>query len=262
MTSKDEQTKDSSQSPETQDEPEDQFGLFGALEPTSSHFMARLRGYFLTGLIIVGPVAITIYVVWWFINLVDGWVKPLIPQSYLPDNFLPFNVPGVGLIVGIFALMVIGALTANLFGRTIVAYGEMMLDRMPVVRGVYRLLKQIFTTVFSNAGTGFKRVGLIEFPRRGLYAVVFVSGEPPAEVKDKLGNGELLTVFMPNAPNPTTGFVMFMPAKDVIVLDMAIDDAAKLVISAGLVAPPQDQLKKLATEAKAKKPLRDEEPVV
>jgi uncharacterized membrane protein len=262
MTSKDEQTKDSSQSPETQDEPEDQFGLFGALEPTSSHFMARLRGYFLTGLIIVGPVAITIYVVWWFINLVDGWVKPLIPQSYLPDNFLPFNVPGVGLIVGIFALMVIGALTANLFGRTIVAYGEMMLDRMPVVRGVYRLLKQIFTTVFSNAGTGFKRVGLIEFPRRGLYAVVFVSGEPPAEVKDKLGNGELLTVFMPNAPNPTTGFVMFMPATDVIVLDMAIDDAAKLVISAGLVAPPQDQLKKLAAEAKAKKPLRDEEPVV
>ena len=253
MTSKDEQTKNSSQSPETQDEPEDQFGLFGALEPTSSHFMARLRGYFLTGLIIVGPVAITIYVVWWFINLVDGWVKPLIPQSYLPDNFLPFNVPGVGLIVGIFALMVIGALTANLFGRTIVAYGEMMLDRMPVVRGVYRLLKQIFTTVFSNAGTGFKRVGLIEFPRRGLYAVVFVSGEPPAEVKDKLGNGELLTVFMPNAPNPTTGFVMFMPAKDVIVLDMAIDDAAKLVISAGLVAPPQDQLKKLADRGQSQK---------
>ncbi len=262
MTSKDEQTKESSQSPETPSELEDQLGLFGALEPTSSHFLARLRGYFLTGLIIVGPVAITIYVVWWFINLVDGWVKPLIPQSYLPDNFLPFNVPGVGLIVGIFALMVVGALTANLFGRTIVAYGEMMLDRMPVVRGVYRLLKQIFTTVFSKSGTGFKRVGLIEFPRRGLYAVVFVSGDPPAEVKDKLGNGELLTVFMPNAPNPTTGFVMFMPAKDVIVLDMAIDDAAKLVLSAGLVAPPQDKLKELANEAKRNKPVPEEEPVV
>jgi uncharacterized membrane protein len=262
MTSKDEQTKDSSQSPETESELEDQFGLFGALEPTSSHFMARLRGYFLTGLIIVGPVAITIYVVWWFINLVDGWVKPLIPQRYLPDNFLPFNVPGVGLIVGILALMLIGALAANLFGRTLVSYGEMMLDRMPVVRGVYRLLKQIFTTVFSKSGTGFKRVGLIEFPRRGLYAVVFVSGEPPAEVKDQLGNGELLTVFMPNAPNPTTGFVMFMPAKDVIVLDMAIDDAAKLVISAGLVAPPQDKLKELADAAKRKKSLPEEEPVV
>jgi uncharacterized membrane protein len=137
-----------------------------------------------------------------------------------------------------------------------------MLDRMPVVRGVYRLLKQIFTTVFSKQGTGFKRVGLIEFPRRGLYAVVFVSGDPPAEVKGKLDNGELMTVFMPNAPNPTTGFVLFMPAKDVILLDMAIDDAAKLVISAGLVAPPQDKLKELADEAKARKPVPEEEPVV
>jgi uncharacterized membrane protein len=237
-------------------------GLFGALEPTSSHFLARLRGYFLTGLIIVGPVAITIYVVWWFINLVDGWVKPLIPDSYLPDNFLPFNVPGAGLIVGIFTLMLVGALAANLFGRTIVSYGEMMLDRMPVVRGVYRLLKQIFTTVFSKTGTGFKRVGLIEFPRRGLYAVVFVSGDPPHEVKDKLSNGELMTVFMPNAPNPTTGFVLFMPAKDVILLDMPIDDAVKLVISAGLVAPPQHKLQELADEAKRKKPVPEEEPVI
>jgi uncharacterized membrane protein len=242
--------------------PDEDLSLFGALEPTSSHFLARLRGYFLTGLIIVGPVAITIYVVWWFINLVDGWVKPLIPGRYLPDNFLPFNVPGVGLIVGIFALMVVGALAANLFGRTIVSYGEMMLDRMPVVRGVYRLLKQIFTTVFSKSGTSFKRVGLIEFPRRGLYAVVFVSGDPPAEVKGKLGNGELMTVFMPNAPNPTTGFVLFMPAKDVILLDMKIDDAAKLVISAGLVAPPQDKLKAIADQAKHNKPLPEEEPVI
>ena len=229
---------------------EDDQRLFSALEPTSSHFLARLRGYFLTGLIIVGPVAITIYVVWWFINLVDGWVKPLIPAAYLPENFLPFNVPGVGLVVGIFALMVVGALAANLFGQTLVSYGLILLDRMPVVRGVYRLLQQIFTTVFSKQGTSFKRVGLIEFPRRGLYAVVFVSGEPPAEVKAKLGNGELMTVFMPNAPNPTTGFVLFMPAKDVILLDMAIDDGAKLVLSAGLVAPKQNKLKELADAAK------------
>ena len=260
MTSKD---PNQNQIPETPEQPEDQLGLFGALEPTSSHIGARLRGYFLTGLIIVGPVAITVYVVWWFINLVDGWVKPLIPQSYLPETYLPFNIPGVGLIVGIFSLMVIGALTANLFGRTIVSYGEMMLDRMPVVRGVYRLLKQIFTTVFSKSGTSFKRVGLIEFPRRGLYAVVFVSGDPPAEVKEKVGNGEkLMTVFMPNAPNPTTGFVLFMPAKDVTLLDMSIDDGAKLVISAGLVAPAQDALKKLADDTKVKKPVPEEEPAV
>lgn len=261
MTSEEQNKKDSEQSPDGQ--PEDQLGLFGPPEPPSSHFGARLRGYFLTGLIVVGPVAITIYVVWWFINLVDGWVKPLIPQAYLPETYLPYSIPGVGLIVGIVALMLIGALTANLFGRTIVSYGEMMLDRMPVVRGVYRLLKQIFTTVFSTTGTSFKRVGLIEFPRRGLYAVVFISGDAPDEVHERLGNGdEMLTVFMPNAPNPTTGFVMFMPAKDVILLDMAIEDAAKLVISLGLVGPAQDPLRKLAAGAKAKKPVPDEEPVV
>jgi uncharacterized membrane protein len=242
---------------------QDPIALLAADEPSSSHLAARLRGYFLTGLIVVGPVAITIYVVWWFINLVDAWVKPLIPTAYLPETYLPFNVPGVGLIVGIFCLMVIGALTANLFGRTIVSYGEMMLDRMPVVRGVYRLLKQIFTTIFSKTGSSFKRVGVIEFPRKGLYALVFVSGDPPAEIREKLGNGEaLMTVFMPNAPNPTTGFVVFMPAKDVTVLDMSIEDGAKMVVSAGLVAPQQDTLKQLAEQAKAKKPLPEEEPVI
>jgi uncharacterized membrane protein len=106
-------------------------------------------------------------------------------------------------------------------------------------------------------------VGVIEFPRKGLYALVFVSGDPPAEIKDKLGNGEaLMTVFMPNAPNPTTGFVVFMPAKDVTVLDMSIEDGAKMVVSAGLVAPQQDKLKQLAEQAKAKKPMPEEEPVV
>ena len=237
--------------------------LVAAGEPVSSHFGARLRGYFLTGLIVVGPVAITIYVVWWFIQMVDGWVKPLIPPQYLPEHYLPFNVPGVGLIVGIIGLMLIGALTANLFGRTIVSYGEMMLDRMPVVRGVYRLLKQIFETIFSKTGHSFKRVGVIEFPRKGLYALCFISGDPPHEVKERIGNGEeLMTVFMPNAPNPTTGFVMFMPAKDVTLLDMAIEDGVKMVVSAGLVPPSQDAVQKLAQEARAKKPLPEEEPVV
>jgi uncharacterized membrane protein len=243
---------------------EDPLVLLGADEPHSSHLAARLRGYFLTGLIVVGPVAITIYVVWWFINLVDAWVKPLIPKAYLPETYLPFSVPGVGLIVGILGLMVVGALTANLFGRTIVAHGEMMLDRMPVVRGVYRLLKQIFTTIFSKSGTSFKRVGLIEFPRRGIYAIVFLAGAPPVEIEEKIGGGNpLITVFMPNGPNPTTGFIVFVQASEVIPLDLAVEDAAKLVVSAGLVGPDQQQeeLRKLAKKP-AKKPVPEEEPVV
>jgi uncharacterized membrane protein len=134
---------------------------------------------------------------------------------------------------------------------------------MPVVRGVYRLLKQIFQTIFSSTGHSFKRVGVIEFPRRGLYALVFISGEPPEEITARLGNGEaLMTVFMPNAPNPTTGFVLFMPAKDVTLLDMAIEDGIKMVVSAGLVTPPQDEVKKLAEAARAEKPVPEEEPVI
>jgi uncharacterized membrane protein len=261
MKAKDKLTPLADQDRDTPTQPEDQLALLAAAgEPASSHLGARLRGYFLTGLIVVGPVAITIYVVWWFINLVDAWVKPLLPQTYLPENYLPFNVPGVGLIVGIFGLMVVGALTANLFGRTIVSYGEMMLDGMPVVRGVYRLLKQIFTTIFSKSGTSFKRVGLIEFPRKGLYAIVFLAGDPPQEVEEKIGGGNpLITVFMPNGPNPTTGFIVFVRASEVITLNLSVEDAAKLVVSAGLVSPEhQDPVRKLAE----RKPLHEEEPVV
>jgi uncharacterized membrane protein len=261
MKTKDKPTLPANQDRETPAQPEDQLALLAAAgEPASSHLGARLRGYFLTGLIVVGPVAITIYVVWWFINLVDAWVKPLLPQAYLPENYLPFNVPGVGLIVGIFGLMVVGALTANLFGRTIVSYGEMMLDGMPVVRGVYRLLKQIFTTIFSKSGTSFKRVGLIEFPRKGLYAIVFLAGDPPQEIEEKIGGGNpLITVFMPNGPNPTTGFIVFVRASEVITLDLPVEDAAKLVVSAGLVSPEhQDTVRKLVEP----KPLHEEEPVV
>jgi uncharacterized membrane protein len=261
MKTKDKPTPLADQDGETPAQREDQLALLAAAgEPASSHFGARLRGYFLTGLIVVGPVAITVYVVWWFINLVDAWVKPLLPQAYLPENYLPFNVPGVGLIVGILGLMVVGALTANLFGRTIVSYGEMMLDGMPVVRGVYRLLKQIFTTIFSKSGTSFKRVGLIEFPRKGLYSIVFLAGDPPQEVEEKIGAGNpLITVFMPNGPNPTTGFIVFVRANEVITLDLSVEDAAKLVVSAGLVSPEHhDTVQKLATA----KPLPEEEPVV
>jgi uncharacterized membrane protein len=252
------------QSNPTADPAQDQLALLAG-EPTHSlHLGARLRGYFLTGLIVVGPMAITLYVVWWFINLVDAWVKPLIPTAYLPETYLPFNVPGVGLIVGVLGVMAMGALTANLFGRTLLSQGEMMLDRMPVVRGVYRLFKQIFQTVFSKSGTSFKRVGLIEFPRRGLHCIVFLAGDPPVEVDDKIGGGNrLITAFMPNGPNPTTGFIVFVPASEIIPLDLAVEDAVKLIVSAGLVGPDQqqEQLRRLAKN-KSAKPVPEEEPVV
>jgi len=213
---------------------------------------SRLRNYFLTGLIIVGPVGITLYVIWWFINLIDAWVKPWVPQAYLPETYLPFTVPGVGLIFSILGLMIIGALTANLFGRTLVSYGEMMLDRMPVVRNVYRALKQIFETVLSQSSSSFQKVGLIEYPRKGLYAIVFISTTTKGEIDSKVEKGKtLLSVFLPTTPNPTSGFLLFVPERDVLILDMTVEEAAKLVISAGLVVPQQQkELAKLAKDSK------------
>ena len=218
------------------------------------HLGSRLRNYFLTGLIIVGPVGITLYAIWWFINLIDAWVKPWVPQVYLPETYLPFTVPGVGLIFSIAMLIVVGALTANLFGRTIVSYGEIIVGRMPVVRGVYRALKQIFETVLSQSNNTFQQVGLLEYPRRGLYAIVFVSTPARGEIDDKVLKGEpVLSVFLPTTPNPTSGYLLFVAEKDVTFLDMTVEEGAKLVISAGLVVPPyQAKLKRLARGAKPK----------
>ncbi len=130
-------------------------------------FVARLRNYFLTGLIVAGPIAITFYLTWWFVTWVDGIVRPFVPVAYRPETYLPFGLPGSGLIVAVFALTFLGFLTANLIGRTLVEVGEAILGRMPVVRAIYRGLKQVFETLFSSTGSSFRRVGLVEFPSPG-----------------------------------------------------------------------------------------------
>lgn len=220
-----------------------------------SRFGVKLRNYFLTGLIIVGPVGITIYILWWFVNLIDAWVKPLVPYQYLPETYLPFSVPGVGLILGILGLMLVGALAANLLGRTIFSWGEMMLDRMPVVRSVYRALKQIFETVLSQSSASFQNVGLIQYPRQGLFSLVFISTDTKGEIATRLDQPDgMLSVFLPTTPNPTSGYLLFVPRRDVLVLDMSVEEAAKMVISAGLVVPDhQARLQELADQAEGKR---------
>lgn len=207
--------------------------------PNRRHGM-RLRSYFLTGFIITAPLAITIYLVWTFIHWVDSWVKPYIPQAYNPDNYLPFAVPGFGLIVAIFLITAVGFLTANIVGRSVVKYGEDLLGRMPLVRNLYRGLKQIFNTVLSEKTNTFKKVGLIQYPREGLWAIVFIATEAEGEVQHRLDDahaGDGIAVFLPTTPNPTSGFLLFVPKSDVMILDMSVEEAAKLVISAGLVTP-------------------------
>ncbi|MEM9331389.1 MAG: DUF502 domain-containing protein [Pseudomonadota bacterium] len=215
----------------------------------------RLRNYFLTGFIICAPLAITAYLVWGFIQWVDSWVKPYIPDIYNPDNYLPFTIPGFGLIVAFFMITMIGFLTANYVGKSIVSYGEHVLGRMPLVRNLYSGLKQIFQTVFSQQETSFEKIGIIEYPRKGLFAIVFIATDTRGEVGTRLVDmgHDTVSVFLPTTPNPTSGFLLFVPKEDVTILDMSVEDGAKLVISAGLVAPEYEPVvKKLAKGKKVK----------
>jgi uncharacterized membrane protein len=219
----------------------------------SWHAGTRLRNYFLTGLVIVGPVTITIYIAWWFINIVDAWIKPFLPRIYNPETYLPFPIPGFGVIVVILGLTMVGALAANLLGRTLISYGELMVGRMPIVRNVYRTMKQIFESVITASGPDqpVQKVGLIEFPSKGLWSVVFVTGETTGAVRDGLpsDHDDMLSVFIPTGIVPPTGFVCFVPRKDVTLLDMTMEDAAKVVISGGMVMPEtREKLMQIAAQ--------------
>lgn len=218
--------------------------------------MMRIRNYFLTGFVVCAPLAITAYIAWSFVGWVDSWVKPYIPARYNPDYYLPFAVPGFGLIVALIIITLIGFLTANFIGRSIVSYGETLLDRTPLVRSLYKALKQIFETVLSNKSEVFKKVALIEYPRRGLWSIVFISSERQSEVNHRLEEpaNETIAVFLPSTPNPTTGFLMYVPRADVVELSMSVEEAAKLIISAGLVTPDyQKKTEELARVAKAER---------
>ena len=184
--------------------------------------MSRLRNYFLTGFIVCAPLALTLYIAWSFVGWVDSWVTPYIPVRYNPETYLPFTIPGFGLLVALVVITLIGFLTANIVGRSILAFGEHLLGRMPLVRSIYRALKQIFETVLSNKGDMFNAVGLVEYPRRGAWSIVFVGGEKRTEINAKLDESEndpMIAVFMPCTPNPTTGFLMYVPKSDVVMLD-------------------------------------------
>src|SRR3954467_5341862 len=212
--------------------------------------MARFRNYFLTGLIVAGPVAITLYLTWWFVNWVDSIVPPFVPMAYRPETYLPFGLPGSGLIVAVVALTLLGFLAANLIGRTLVDLGERLLGRMPVVRAIYRGLKQVFETLFSGSGLSFRRVGLVEFPSPGMWSIVLISQAPSVEIENKLPSPEEhISVFLPCAPNPTTGFFFYVPKSKIIEVEMTAEDAATLIMSAGVVQPGSDPQKKIAALA-------------
>ena len=199
---------------------------------------ARLRNYFLTGLVVAGPLAITAWLIWTFVTWVDGLVRPLIPEMYRPETYLPVQIPGSGLIIALVALTLLGFLTHNLVGRTLIQLGDHLIDRMPIVRPIYKTVKQVFQMLFSKSGTSFRKVGLVEFPAPGMWSLVFISQPPNPDVaKHMPDSDDQISVFLPCTPNPTTGFFFYLPRKHIIELDIPVEQAATLIMSAGMIQP-------------------------
>jgi uncharacterized membrane protein len=213
-----------------------------------------LRNSFVAGLVVVTPITVTVWLIITFITFVDNSVKPLIPKVYNPESYLPFAIPGLGLLFAVLFITMLGALAANFFGRTLVSIGERIVDRLPFVRTIYGTLKQIVQTIALQSEQSFQEVVLVEYPRPGLWAVGFVT----AVAKGPLGaafSEEHVGVFVPTTPNPTSGFLLYAPRASLQTLDMSVEEGAKLIVSAGLVTPdhPLSQRLNLAAVSQSSK---------
>ncbi len=207
---------------------------------------ARIRANFLTGLIVLIPIALTLYLFWSFMGWIDSWVLPFVPSAYQPEAFFKYylgedtsiNIRGVGMVFFFFFTIFIGWLAKGFLGRSVLSWAEGLVERMPVVRSVYSGLKQIAETVFSQKENSFEKACLVEYPRPGIWAIAFISTTAKGEINANIPRDEqMVSVFLPTTPNPTSGFLLFVPQSDIIELEMTVEEAAKLVISAGLVYP-------------------------
>jgi uncharacterized membrane protein len=220
--------------------------------------LARLRTSFLTGIVVIAPVALTIWLIWSVIGWFDGLVLPFVPDAYRPEKILntffgydlKLNIRGVGVVVFLVFATLVGWLAKGLIGRSFIKYAENLVNRMPVVRSFYSGIKQIAETVFAQQERSFEKACMIEYPRKGIWAIGFISTTAKGEIAERNSSkGSMVSVFVPTTPNPTSGFLLFFPKADVVELDMSIEDAAKLVISAGLVYPPTKMTKSKSSDS-------------
>lgn len=221
----------------------------------------RIRNNFLAGVVVVAPVALTFWFIWSLVGWMDGWVLPFVPQIWQPEHlvnlwlgnvdavgrvdashedYININIRGVGVVVFLIFTFVIGWLAKGYLGRSLLRFGEGMVGQMPVVRSIYNAVKQIAETVLSKSESSFEKACLVEYPRTGIWAIAFISTEAKGEIKSQVNVDDLIAVFLPTTPNPTSGFLLFVPRSQVKILDLSVEDAAKLVISAGLVYPNGD----------------------
>lgn len=213
--------------------------------------MKYLRRYLVAGLLVWIPLGVTIFILRVLIGLMDRSLL-LIPQQYRPEEWLGLTIPGLGLILTLLVLLVTGLLAANIVGRSMVGFWESLLDRIPVVRSVYSAAKNFAEIVFSDSGQSFKKVLLIEYPRKGIYSLAFQTATQLGEVQGRTGE-DMICTFVPTTPNPTSGYIIILPRKDIIELDMDIDEALKMIISLGVVVPAwrRDQIAELPLELPA-----------
>ena len=207
--------------------------------PTSTfgaRILHRMRNYLIAGILVTAPIGLTVWFSWLFVTWIDDRVMPLVPAIYHPETYLPFSIPGIGLFIVLIGLVLIGALTANLLGRTFLRISERVLERMPIIRGIHATFKQVFETVLSHQSDAFRQVVLVEYPRRGIWALGFLTGETLGEVQN-LTKEKVLNIFLPTTPNPTSGFLLFLPEDDVVILDMTVEEGIKMVMSGGIVTP-------------------------
>lgn len=213
--------------------------------------LTALRNNFIAGLVVIAPIGLTLWLIWTVVGWVDSFVWPFVPDAYQPEelvnrlmgrstadgNWIEVNVRGIGVVVFLIFTMLVGWMGKGLIGRSFLRWGEGLVARVPVMRSIYNAVKQIAETVFAQSETSFDKACLIEYPRKGIWAIGFISTSTKGELLAKANTGPMTSIFVPTTPNPTSGFLLLLPSKDVIELEMSVEDAAKLVISAGLVYP-------------------------
>ncbi len=215
----------------------------------------KIKKIMLTGVAAIIPVGLTIYILLIIIKAMNNLVR-IIPYRYQPDQILPFHVPGLGIIFTLILIFVVGLVTKSYLGKKAVTLGELIVGKIPLVRGIYKGIKQLVDAIMSDKGDSFKKVVLIEYPRKGLYSIAFVTGDTRGEVKERTFQNAM-NLFVPTTPNPTSGFYIVIPKSDVIPLTMTVEEAFTLIMSGGIITPP-DASKKVR-ERKRKRYKEEEE---
>lgn len=195
----------------------------------------RLRRYLAAGLLIWVPLGVTLLIIKFLVDLMDQTLL-LLPAVVRPENLLGFRIPGLGIVLATIVVIGTGMIVANLFGQQLLHLGERLLDRIPLVRTIYASVKKLMQSIFTGSGKSFRKVVLVEYPRAGIWSLAFLTGDGAPEVNQKLGR-DMVSVFIPTTPNPTSGFILMFPRTDVIELDMPVDDGFKMIISVGVVVP-------------------------